>query len=134
MDYGEYFFPTHLILIFFWKFFLSHLFLFSTVVPFVQLYMLKLQLFVTLLSSSPVHPDSQDLGCYLPVSTPISFSCHSQLQFRSSFHQMATHYSILAWKIPWMEEPGGLQSMGLQSRTLLSSFTHLRVSYQILHL
>ena len=26
---------------------------------------------------------------------------------------MATHSSILAWKIPWMEEPGGLQSMGL---------------------
>ena len=25
---------------------------------------------------------------------------------------MATHSSILAWKIPWMEEPGGLQSMG----------------------
>ena len=27
---------------------------------------------------------------------------------------MATHSSILAWKIPWTEEPGGLQSMGLQ--------------------
>ena len=26
--------------------------------------------------------------------------------------EMATHSSILAWKIPWMEEPGGLQSMG----------------------
>ena len=26
---------------------------------------------------------------------------------------MAPHSSILAWKIPWMEEPGGLQSMGL---------------------
>ena len=26
---------------------------------------------------------------------------------------MATHSSTLAWKIPWMEEPGGLQSMGL---------------------
>ena len=29
---------------------------------------------------------------------------------------MATHSSILAWKIPWTEEPGGPQSMGLQSR------------------
>ena len=28
--------------------------------------------------------------------------------------QMATHSSILAWRIPWTEEPGGLQSMGLQ--------------------
>ena len=28
--------------------------------------------------------------------------------------EMATHSSILAWKIPWMEELRGLQSMGLQ--------------------
>ena len=28
--------------------------------------------------------------------------------------KMATHSSILAWKIPWMEEPGRLQSMGSQ--------------------
>ena len=28
--------------------------------------------------------------------------------------EMATHSSILAWKIPWMEEPGRLQFMGLQ--------------------
>ena len=27
---------------------------------------------------------------------------------------MATHTSILAWRIPWTEEPGGLQSMGFQ--------------------
>ena len=27
---------------------------------------------------------------------------------------MATHSSILAWRIPWAEDPGGLQSMGLQ--------------------
>ena len=28
--------------------------------------------------------------------------------------EMATHGSILAWEIPWIEEPGGLQSMGSQ--------------------
>ena len=28
--------------------------------------------------------------------------------------EIATHSSILAWKIPWTEEPGGLQSMGSQ--------------------
>ena len=28
--------------------------------------------------------------------------------------EMATYFSTLAWKIPWMEEPGRLQSMGLQ--------------------
>ena len=27
---------------------------------------------------------------------------------------MATHSSILAWEMPWTEEPGGLQTMGLQ--------------------
>ena len=26
--------------------------------------------------------------------------------------EMATHYSVLAWRLPWTEEPGGLQSMG----------------------
>ena len=35
--------------------------------------------------------------------------------------EMATHLSILAWEIPWTEEPGRLQSMGLQSWTQLSS-------------
>ena len=33
---------------------------------------------------------------------------------RSPREGIATHSSILAWKIPWTEEPGGLQSMGLQ--------------------
>ena len=37
--------------------------------------------------------------------------------------EMATHSSILAWRIPWTEEPGGLWSMGSQSRTRLSNFT-----------
>ena len=32
----------------------------------------------------------------------------------SSGEEMATHSSILAWRIPRTEEPGGLQSMGLQ--------------------
>ena len=31
--------------------------------------------------------------------------------------EMATPSSILAWRIPWTEEPGGLQSMGAQSQT-----------------
>ena len=37
--------------------------------------------------------------------------------------EMATHSSILAWEIPWTEEPGGLQSIGVaKSRTQLSSW------------
>ena len=31
--------------------------------------------------------------------------------------EMETHSSILAWKIPWTEEPGGLQSVGAQNQT-----------------
>ena len=34
--------------------------------------------------------------------------------------EMATHSSILAWRIAWTEEPGRLQSMRLKSRTRLS--------------
>ena len=38
--------------------------------------------------------------------------------------EMATHSSILAWRIPWMEKPDGLQSMELQkSQIQLSDFT-----------
>ena len=38
--------------------------------------------------------------------------------------EMATDSSILAWKIPWAEEPGRLQSMGpAKGRTRLSDFT-----------
>ena len=36
--------------------------------------------------------------------------------------EMATHSSILAWKIPWTEKPGRLQSMGLQRVGLHNSF------------
>jgi len=35
---------------------------------------------------------------------------------------METHSSIFAWRIPWTEEPGGLQSLGFQSWTGLSNF------------
>ena len=44
---------------------------------------------------------------------------------RSLEKEMATHSSTLAWKIPWAEEPGRLQSTGVaKSRTRLSYFTH----------
>ena len=38
---------------------------------------------------------------------------------------MATHSSILAWKIPWTQEPGGLQSMGLQRVRHSRARTHV---------
>ena len=40
---------------------------------------------------------------------PISLGWEDPLE-----KEMATHSSILAWEIPWTEEPGGLQSKGLQ--------------------
>ena len=53
----------------------------------------------------------------------------SDFTFTFHFHalekEMATHSSVLAWKIPWTGEPGGLQSRGSQSWTRLSDFTFL---------
>ena len=37
---------------------------------------------------------------------------------------MATHSSIIAWKIPWTEEPGGLQSIELQSVDMTEQLNH----------
>ena len=48
--------------------------------------------------------------------------------------EMAPHSSILAWRIPWTEEPGGLQSIGLQSQTQLkqlSTHTHDLVTIKV---
>ena len=70
---------------------------------------------------------------YLPIqpSSILMFTCPClsasparlyQLPSSISEKAMALHSSTLAWKIPWMEEPGRLQSMGSQSRTQLSDF------------
>ena len=41
---------------------------------------------------------------------------------------MATHSSILAWRIPWTEEPGRLQSMGLQKSDTTEQLNHHQVA------
>ena len=46
---------------------------------------------------------------------------------------LATHFNILAWRIPWTEEPGGLQSMAAQSQTRQATeqaCTHTHAVYQ----
>ena len=47
--------------------------------------------------------------------------------------EMKTHSSILAWEIPWTEEPGGLQSMGSQrvghSQSRVCAHIHTRVGH-----
>ena len=45
--------------------------------------------------------------------------------------EMATHSSILAWKIPWTEELGGLQSMGLQRVDMTERLQLLTHSYSV---
>ena len=49
--------------------------------------------------------------------------------------EMATHSSIVAWKIPWTKEPGGLQSIGLQrvrrDSAHKGTHTHVKVTAQI---
>ena len=38
--------------------------------------------------------------------------------------EMTTHSSILAWEIPWTEEPGGLQSMGVTKESDMTAYAH----------
>ena len=70
-----------------------------------------------------------ELGCSPWVAT--SRTRLSDFTFTFHFHaleeEMATHSRILAWKIPWMEEPGGLQSMG-HSESDTTERLHFHVS------
>ena len=47
---------------------------------------------------------------------------------------MASYSSILAWRIPWTEEPDSLQSMGLQSQTQLTNIHRLKMKHNKLNL
>ena len=44
---------------------------------------------------------------------------------------MATHSSVLAWRVPGMGEPGGLPSMGSQSRTRLKRLSSSKVNAHV---
>ena len=50
---------------------------------------------------------------FLKLCAYYSYSIFVYLLYYVLEKAMAPHSSTLAWKIPWMEEPGGLQSMGL---------------------
>ena len=46
--------------------------------------------------------------------------------------EMATHSSTLAWRIPWMEEPGRLQSMGLKESDMTERLHfHFQIQFQL---
>ena len=47
---------------------------------------------------------------------------------------MATHSSILAQRIPWTEEPGGLQSMGSQRADFATEHTHMTTWHETKYL
>ena len=51
---------------------------------------------------------------YLPMQKMQEMPVLSLGQENAVEEEMATHSSILAWRIPWTEEPGGLQSVGSQ--------------------
>ena len=61
-----------------------------------------------------------DGGVWWPTVHEVAKSRTQLSNFTLTFHfhalekEMATHSSVLAWRIPWTEGPGGLQSMGLQ--------------------
>ena len=60
---------------------------------------------------------SEEIGSSLKTTKNqivVSLQNTEQVYNKISEKEMATHSSILAWGIPWTEEPGGLQSIGLQ--------------------
>ena len=58
------------------------------------------------------------------MSTKEAFSYSTEL-YRSM--GMATHSSVLAWRIPWMKESGGLQSMGHTESDMTEGLTHTHI-------
>ena len=68
----------------------------------------EIEIFIWQLKRLPGCPGSKESACNIgdQVSIP---GLQDPLE-----KEMATHSSILAWRIPWTEEPGRLQSMGLQ--------------------
>ena len=59
-------------------------------------------------------PGGAVLRIHLPMQETQETWVQSLGQEDSLKEEMATHCSILAWQIPWTEEPGGLPSMGSQ--------------------
>ena len=56
------------------------------------------------------------LGISVVKNPPVKQEVQAQFLGKEDYQEkeMTTHSSILAWKIPWTEDPGGLQSMGSQ--------------------
>ena len=59
-----------------------------------------------------INSAAMNIGVYMSLSVLVSLVCLPSTEIAGLEKAMASHSSTLAWKIPWMEEPGGLQSMG----------------------
>ena len=61
------------------------------------------------------------LGIYICLTMPIQETWVPSLEWEDPQEkEMATPSRVFAWEVPWTEEPGGVQSMGLQRQTGLS--------------
>ena len=74
------------------------------------------------------------MDCSMPgLPIPHSLLEFAQVHVRVPLEEgMANHSSIHAWRIPWTEEPGGLESIGSQSRTRLNN-CHTHVFFLLYH-
>ena len=75
------------------------------------------------------HPGGSEVRIRLPMQEMQVWSLGQEDPLEK---EMATHSNILAWEFPWTEEPGGLQSIGLQkSQTQLSGYTTIFLLYSL---
>ena len=75
----------------------------------------KIVLLFWQISFNPYGPYYQDINLTINYQAWTSITVMLALWYTYNLEkEMATHSSMLAWRIPWTEEPGGLQSMGSQ--------------------
>ena len=91
----------------------SDVFAFNTLSRFVIAFLLKSKCLLNFLPAVTIHSDfgtQENKIChcfyFFPIYLPFTFYFHALEK------EMATHSSVLAWRIPGMEEPDGLPSMG----------------------
>ena len=83
----------------------------------MSIYLFNLLMFMAYMEKA-MAPHSMDGGAWWAAVHGVAKSQTLLSDFNFTFHfhalekEMATHSSVLPWRIPWTEKPGGLQSMG----------------------
>ena len=79
-----------------------------------------------------VSPSNSHIGALTPQNRPAKQETWVRFlgQEDPLEKEMTTHSSILAWKIPWTEEPGGLQSMESQESDTIERLNHHQLAPQ----